>query len=279
MNRSRLRAEHSAKDFYNRRQNLPVEALIGDGTGNVDVTGRLNWVWVRIRGDSYRVAVAYNASARLFAEDDSVNLLWTKRTGIGYYAITGYSGAVSYDIYGSGSGDETGTGVKAHAWQHERRDLGEGGSDPLDIYARMVMPLRARPQTVPNMTLYVEDGPNPLTGKWFAGGSSAAFTVPGGPASSRYDLLYLGNDDALHILLGTAVVGPSATRPDMPLGTVPLAYVYLTPSTTTITEAIIKDARLIVGFVDVTGGLLVEPLLDDDGEILSDDSAAPLFDG
>lgn len=278
MNTSRLRAEHAAQKFYNKRQNEPVEALVGDGAGNVDVAGRLNWVWVRVRGDADRVAVAYNASARLFAEDDSVNLLWVKRTGIGYYQITGYSGAVSYDIYGSGSGDQTGTGVKAHAWQHERRDLGQGGSDPLDVYARMIVPLRARAQTVPNMTVHVETGPNPLTGRWYAGGDSAAFTVPAGIGQARWDLLYLGNDDALHVLAGAVAVGTTPTKLDMPLGSVPLAYVYLANGQTTITEDEIFDARLIVGFVSETGGAVLSPLLDEDAVMLLDEDGATLYD-
>lgn len=279
MNRLRLRAEKSAKDFYNRRQSEPVEALIGDGAANVDVSGRLNWVWVRVRGDSDRVAIAYNASARLYAENDSVNLLWVKRTGIGYYAITGYSGAVAYDIYGSGSGDETGTGVKKHAWQHERRDLGEGGSDPLDVYARMIVPLRARPQTTPDLTLRVEAGFNPLTGNEIAAVTSAAFTAPAAAGQSRWDLLYLGDDDALHILAGVAVGwGGTALKPRMPFGTVPLAYVYLTNGATTITESEIVDARLIVGFVSPSGGSVPDPLTDEDVALLLDEDGSVLYD-
>lgn len=277
MNTKRLRAEHAAQKFYNRRQNEPVEALVGDGTGNVDVASRANWLWVRIAGDAYRVTTAYNASDHVFAEDDSVNLLWVKRTGLGYYEVTGYSGAVVYDIDDSGGGS-TGSGVKAHAWQHERRDLGLGGFDPLDVYARMIIPLRAQPQATPDLTLYVREGPNPLTGHWYNGGNSAAFVPPVGLGRMRWDLLYLGNDDALHVTSGVEVSGSTPTKPDMPLGTVPLVYVYLAAGQTTVTEAELVDARIVVGFVSETGGLILSPLFDEDGLMLLDEDGAVIYD-
>lgn len=274
----RLRAEHSAQKFYNKRQNEPVEALAGDGAGNVDVADRLNWIYVRPRGDLDKVTTAYNKSAFDFAENDSVLIRWVKRTGLGYYEVTGYSGAVVYDI---DDGDNEGTtqgGVKNHAWQHERRDLGEGGPDPLDVYARMVMPLRARPQTVPNMTLYVEAGWNPLTGKKWNGGNSPVFTAPAGPGQARYDLLYLGDDDALHVLNGATVTGASPTEPDMPAGTCPLAFVWLTTGLTSIVEDYVEDARLIVGFVSPSGGAIPDLLTDEDGAVLMDEDGAVLMD-
>lgn len=274
MNTLRLRAEHGAQKFYNKRQNEPREALAGDGAGNVDVTGRLGWIWVRIAGDNYRVTIAYNKSGHTFAEDDSILIQWVKRTGLGYYEVTGYSGSVVYDD----PTDTTQTTVRAHAPQHERRDLGTGGFDPLDVYARMVVPLRARPQTVPNLTLRVEEGPNPLTGHWFSAANSAAFTPPVGLGQARWDLLYLGNDDALHILQGVAVSGSSPTRPDMPLGTVPLAYVYLAVGQTTLTESVVKDARLIVGFVDLTGGVVLNLLLDSNGDPVVDSNGNAIYE-
>lgn len=272
MNRRRLRAEHAAQGFYQRRQNEPLEALAGDGAGNVEVTGRLNWIYVRISGDANRVMVAYNASAYEFYEDDSLTLQWVKRTGLGYYEVIGYGGSVVYDVGGTGGGGS----FKSHAWQHERRDFGYGGHDPVDVFARMIVPLRARPQTTPDMTLHVEIGFNPLTGNKYAGGDSAAFTAPAVLGQSRYDLLYLGDDDALHILQGTAAGTPS--EPPMPAGTVPLAYVLLDSSSTTITESMVEDARLIVGFVSTSGGSPPSPLTDEDGAILLDEAGSVLYD-
>lgn len=276
MNTLRLRAEHGAQKFYNKRQNEPIEALAGDGAGNVTPTAKhgAGWDYVRIGGDANDVHEAKNSSGHTFTEDDSVLIQWVKRTGLGFYEIVGYSGSAVYD----NPTDTTQTTVRAHASQHERRDLGTGGFDPLDIYARMIVPLRARPQTVPNLTMRVEEGPNPLTGHWFSAANSAAFVPPVGLGQARWDLLYLGNDDALHILQGTAAAGSSPVRPDMPLGTVPLAYVYLEIGQTTITESVIKDARLIVGFVDLTGGVVLNLLLDSNGDPIVDSLGNAIYE-
>lgn len=244
MNTLRLRAEHSAQKFYNRRQNEPLEALAGDGAGNVTPTAKhgTGWDYVRIGGDADDVHEAKNSSGHTFAEDDSVLIHWVKRTGLGFYEIIGYSGSAVYD----NPSDTTQTTVLAHAAQHQRRDQGQGGFDPLDIYARMVVPLRARPQTSPNLTLHVEAGYNPLTGNYYAGGDSAAFSAPAGLAQAKIDLLYLGSDDALHIVAGTPVAGGSPALPAMVLPSVPLAFVYLSTGQTTITESnIYRDPGIL----------------------------------
>lgn len=247
MNTLRLKAENSAKAFYQRRQNEPIEALAGDGVGNMNVTGRLQWIYVRMAGDSTKVSQAYNRSGYTFAENDSIVLRWVKRTGMGFYQVDGYSGSVVYDVSGGG-GSGTGTGVANHAWQHERMDAGQGGPDPLDIFARMVVPLRARPQTVPDDTLYVEAGYNPLTGNYWAGGNSASFfPVPGTAGQARIDLLYLGSDDLLHIVAGTPVGGGvTPTLPAVVVPSVPLAFVYLAYGQLTIVEGnIYRDPGIL----------------------------------
>lgn len=243
----RLRAEHGAQKFYNKRQNEPIDALAGDGAGTVDVADRLNWIYVRPGGDSDRVTVAYNKSAYDFAENDAVLIRWVKRTGLGYYEVTGYSGAVVYDI--DDGDDETTTqgGVKYHAWQHEWWDQGEGGPDALNVHTRMLVQLRAQPQQTPDLTLYVNPGPNPLTGTWYAGGNSGAFSPPVGLASAQIDILYLDDADALQIQAGTPVVGGSPAFPTLTPPAVPLAAVYLQTGQTTITEDdIYRDVRMLL---------------------------------
>lgn len=256
MNRLQLRAEHSAQQFYNRRQIPTEEALAGDGVGNLNVAGRLQWIYVRMAGDSTKVSQAYNRSGFTFAENDSIALRWVKRTGMGFYQVDGYSGSAVYDVFGAGSGSGTGTGVAYHAWQHERMDAGTGGPDPLDIFARMVVPLRARAQTVPDLTMHVEAGYNPLTGNYYAGGNSAAFgPVPAVAGQARIDLLYLGSDDALHIVAGTPVGGGvTPTLPAVVVPSVPLAFVYLANAQTTIAEGnIYRDPGILRAPVGAVG--------------------------
>lgn len=257
LNTLRLKAENSAKAFYQRRQNETVEALAGDGVGNLNVTGRLQWIYVRMAGDATKVSQAYNRSAFAFAENDSIALRWVKRTGMGFYQVEGYSGSAVYDIFGAGSGSGTGTGLAAHAWQHERMDAGQGGFDPLDIFARMVVPLRARPQTTPDLTMHVEAGYNPLTGNYYAGGDTASFgPVPAVAGQARIDLLYLGSDDALHIVAGTPVGGGvTPTLPAVVVPSVPLAFVYLANAQLTIAEAnVYMDPGILRAPVGAGGG-------------------------
>lgn len=247
--RKRVRAEKAAKQFRTRTRDVIETALVGDGDGNVEVTGRAGWVWVRLNGSSDDVTQALNRSSVALVEGGAVDLRRVRRYAASYYEIVGASNAVVYDTLTSGA---SGTDfVKAHASQHERRDGGDGGSDPLDVYARMLVPLRARAQETPDLTLHVEAGYNPLTGNYVAEQDSDAFAPPatggGGFAQLRWDLLYLDNADTLQILEGTAAAAASPTKPTIPENSVPLAYVYLSSALTAIEETRVYDARFVPG--------------------------------
>lgn len=105
------------------------------------------------------------------------------------------------------------------------------------LYQGDVKPLRARQQTTPNMTLFVEsdagraylDGNNPLN---FAGGSSPSFVAPAAP-NKRIDLLTIDKTGALTIVQGVAAGTPVA--PGYPVdGRAVLAEVYLRSTATSI---------------------------------------------
>lgn len=238
-----MRAERAVARYQERTRDYIVQALAGDGAGNVEVSGRAGWIWIRLDGSSDDVAQALNRASIALVEGAAVNLRRVRRYAASYYEILGASNAMMYDTLTSG---ESGTDfVKAHASQHERRDAGSGGSDPVDVYARMVVTLRARAQDTPNMTLRVESGFNPLTGAYVAAQDSPTFIAPTGLAAARFDLLYLDDADAPQILQGVKVVGGTPVYPAIPAGSVPLAYVYLTNATTTLTESEIYDARMV----------------------------------
>ena len=69
----------------------------------------------------------------------------------------------------------------------------------------------------------------------------------------RCDLLYIGSDNALHIVQGaTTSDGSVPAYPTTPYPCIPFAYVYLTSSSTSIQENNIKDARVILTASDGT---------------------------
>lgn len=105
------------------------------------------------------------------------------------------------------------------------------------LYQGDFKPLRARQQTTPNMTVFVEsdagraylDGNNPLN---FAGGNSPTFTAPGAP-NKRIDLLCIDKTGTLTIIQGTAAGTPVA--PTYPVdGRAVLAEVYLRATSTSV---------------------------------------------
>lgn len=105
------------------------------------------------------------------------------------------------------------------------------------LYQGDFKPLRARQQTVPNMTLFVEsdagraylDGNNPLN---FAGANTPSFVAPAAP-NKRIDLLCLDKTGTLTIIQGTPAGTPVA--PAYPVdGRAVLAEVYLRSTATSV---------------------------------------------
>lgn len=235
-----------------------IQASLGDGTGTVAIATRPGWVYVRVEGDGEEVSEAQCLRGDIpLVEGVIVDLQCMTRGGLGGYEVVGLSTTANYETRTVGPGSSADSNGYAailapHEAQHEWYDGNRGGYDRLNVHTRMMVPLRARPTSPVSMQLTVDPGPNPLTGNYYAGGTSPTFTAPSlGPTSIAYriDLLYLGADDALHITIGTAVDNTAAlAEPAMPLDSVPLACVTLTNATAAITEDMFsRDARIIVG--------------------------------
>ncbi len=244
--RNRIRAEKSVRAFQAQTREQYVAARVGDGNNVIDDSRRGNHVFVRIHGsDSYVLSVE-NQSPSVLRYDTPVTLKLVQQDAESHYVIVSVADWVEYEYASSELNPHNFT--RPHAEQHVRRDGGTGGEDPLDVYARMMVPLRARAQDTPDLTVRVEAGYNPLTGNYVAEQDSVAFTPPsgsgGGFGNARWDLLYLDDADALQILQGT-VAPTSPTKPTIPENCVPLAYVYLTNATTAVDEDVIYDARLV----------------------------------
>lgn len=241
--RNKIQAIQSVKSFAQRKARKIYQAKLGNNSGLVDHPSRPDFVYIRLHSDPNQSIEAYAAASFPHQADVPVDVEIVKRTGASYYQVIGVSASVIYSTL-----DAWYPGIPGfHGWIHQRRDRNTGGPDPVDIYNRALVNLRARAQTVPDLTCYVERGFYVITSfKEFAGGNSPAFTAPAGAFSTqRWDLLYLGNDDALHVLQGTAApINP--TYPTVPANCIPIAYVILSNSSTTITESMITDARTIL---------------------------------
>ena len=252
MSKGRLRAEQKVAAVLRgeRRRFDYVQATVPYHANAAAVAGRAGWINVWLHGDPDNEIEVFNPSTPI-ASGIVVDLERIPIAGAPYYRVVGIAANIWYnDSFGYTQYYSSGiTGnVGSHAPQHERRDFGVGGFDPLDVYTRMFVPLRARAQTTPDMTVNV--GAGYYKGnvfKRFAGGNSPTFTTPAPSAPARYDLLYLGSDDALHILQGTAATyGLTPGFPHVPSGALPIAFVYLTSNTVQITESHIIDARVVL---------------------------------
>lgn len=234
---------------YERGRIERTPALLGTGKGVVAVPNRPGWVFVRLHGLASKINRALCKLTIPMVDGFPVDVTKRTRTGGGGYQVVGASDTILYPT------DRITGFTSAHGTQHMLYDRGIGGFDPTLVTARMLSPLRARAQDVPDMTLAVAPGPYFSNGAWqlFAGGNSPAFTAPG--TGSRWDLLYLGSGGALAIATGTEDdYNSNPIYPTLPLAANPIAFVYLAVGTTAIHEVEIFDARpLGVGGAGASG--------------------------
>lgn len=138
--------------------------------------------------------------------------------------------------------------VTAHAAQHiyNENDIGH---DPVWVYRRMIVDLRPRPAPDSSLRLYIQRGDLPYHGHLFWPGGY-------GPELTRHQVAnnevwvthYIKRNAEIGIRVGSA--HPAELRDAVepltaPIGTVPISYVALSDSLTTLTEAEIYDARKI----------------------------------
>ena len=243
---TRLTAERAAIEYTKRHARKYTIALLGDGAGNVDVAGRDNWVWVRLEADDTQLTQAKVKSAIDRVENLAVMVERVLTNGATNYQVIGLAPVPDYPNSGYDGA------VADHAENHEIRDFGAGGKDKLNVYTRSHVELRARAQTTPDMTVYVEHGKYAMNGAevFWTGGDSPAFTAPSA-GYKRFDLLYFDDAGDLQIESGTPALASLFTTPSYPSAPsgayFPLAYVLLTGGQTTITETSIADARIAWG--------------------------------
>lgn len=238
-NRTQIDAEQEFTQFVNgeRKRTKGIPAELGDGNGVITHPTRSGFVKARLYGDSRQIISVRDALSVPAVENLPILVEKVITEGKYFYKYVGRNDGMSY------ASDPMVGAVGSHAPQHLRGDYGTGGFDPVDVYNRALIEVRAQAQATPNMTVYVTPGPYIVDGlghEW-AGGSTAAMVAP---ADTRCDLIYLGNDHALHILAGSDMAYPP-TKPTIPVNTFPIAWIELTSATTSITETNIGNAKII----------------------------------
>lgn len=250
--RTQIQAQQALTDYTRRHARRIITGDLGNNAGVVDHPSRTNYVYVHLHGDDNQIIEAEAIVSFPHVAGVVVAVEELKRTGTSRWQVLGLASNIVYpnSIWAGTVGE--------HAAQHQRRDFATGGFDPLDVYTRALVNLRARAQATPDMTLYVERGLYFISGvltEW-TGGNSPAFTAPAGSpmlVTRRCDLLYIGDDDALHIVQGTVTTdGSLPPYPTTPIPCVPVIYVYLSSNTTSITESYLRDARLVASAIDLT---------------------------
>ena len=233
-------------------------ALMGDGLGNVAVSGRDGFVYIRV-GSELVVGQAYNNRV-----PNRENLP----------IIVGYSSdqpalfqvlSIREVYAGADSGHDMIPQVVAHHNSHELGNA-DGGDDVVYVQKQQILPLLAYETDPASMYINVASDWYPWQSgfKFFAGATSADLSgyVPATSGQARY--LLVSVDGATNILQYTEgdtwslYLPPadlSSLVPDAPAGSVPVVAIYLPYGTTALTrETNLYDVRILIS--PVGGSLL-----------------------
>lgn len=236
-----------------RLKGRTFKALLGKGDSGhtVAVTGKANYVWVRVKyGSSLGAPVqALNRNVPPI-HGRVVRVKEIDRAGIKGYEVIDFddTGTPYYH-------DDTGHGVlPKHGWTHECSQDVEA-TDPVNLYTRCWAELRVEPTDPCSMYTYVTHGWYMCEiPQWFPGGNSPLFTAPAA-GTSRYDLVYIDCSGTIGIEQGDdnmpALGGPLPEPPDF---TIPLAAILFTGTAGCIEEDMILDCRVMPNLKYPPGG-------------------------
>lgn len=227
----RLRQQNS-QQFESAVERMVAVLIELDTTNSAAVASRPGWVWYRAQGDGGNPGQAINDAVEPLP---GLPVILQRTPPTGTWEVVKVqrnelNAAIAFD--------------KRHARQHE-----PGGNDPLYVYLRMLVPLRATSNG--DLTLKI----NPYTyyqvGELidFVGSPSYSISsaVPGA-GLGRWVLVYL--DKTTNTLAtvngGTGVQNRYlVSKPDIPADSIPVVYVWLINGQTIITETDLSDARLL----------------------------------
>lgn len=204
-----------------------IPARIGDGQGNVAVSGRPGYIYVRTDDqvipclnvrlpsiNNYPVMVGYD-----YLNPDTFQVLDTNLSAVAF----GDSGEIIYSP------------LTDHHETHEYL----AGHDVVQVHLRAFMPLRVYPKTGFTVTVFRGVAPT-ATGGWVVIATTDIDLSSEQPASGYcWVLVYVDETGALATLTGTTILDASFSLDDAPEplpGTFPLAAVRLYDSQTEIEE-------------------------------------------
>lgn len=186
------RAVKGALDTKRDRLRL-VPALMGayvNGQKTLKVTGRPDFVWVRLRGATSEIAQAFN---------DVVGEHWdlpitVKRDEMAHDRWRVHARDIrAYEDWGGASY------IQPHAMSHSFGDPNQtGGIDPVWIFKRQFMPLLPRPMVSGSMAIYLEPDFFYFEGQyhWWPGSGTTDLGgyIPTGAFNARFVTVYLDGD-------------------------------------------------------------------------------------
>ena len=213
--------------------------------GSVKVTGRTGYVWAREYGQHGGVFQVFNPKVSAWAGLPVLVAIDPKRPA--RRQVTG----VDWDTIGALATYDGNPYLPQHGPTHVRYD-GYYGPDPVDVYGRMLFPLRCESGTgltVQVMPLVYQVGG---TRVYYAGVDDLDVSshVPGTSGKARQVLVYLDTADneakASPGALGSSAAGVALSYPSIPAGGIPSAYVRLAYGDTALAElSDFEDARML----------------------------------
>lgn len=252
-------------------------AVLGDGNGNVLVSGRPDFVWVREDRVSNKIYQVFNKRI-LATEEDTPVLIGQLPWQPGLVQVVD----IDWQAYARMDWSQTYNGVAAHAALHQWSSETQKGADAVSVYMPAIQPLKC---SADGLTLNVNIQPiNYFNGNnftQFAGQIvNLATYVPIVAGKTKYVLIYLDKlSNQIKVASGTEVTNNTLItpqKPDIPEDAISSAFIRLTYGQTKIEKAGVEDCRQLFStsetYVHPTGdGFLHVPATgtENEGKVLT----------
>jgi hypothetical protein len=227
---SRRKLKNQLKGYT--RNKYPTPGLLGDYSRNVEVSGRANYVYVRLAGNI--LTQAFN---------NRVPNKYDRRVFVGYdphephlLQVLGLQSDAK--IYGDTT--KTESQMMLHHASHEWNNS-DGGNDVVFTELRQFMPLRPMPYTSTGTSVFVARGVGWIGSQWqYITGQSFDIVDSIPSTGCSYGLLYVQSNGLLNFTGSVVKDANTLTLADIPAplpGTLPIAAIRMYGGQTVIGEA------------------------------------------